>query len=294
VPTDHTQPEGVEHRQVHVGGLALHVAIAGEGPPLLLQHGWPQYWWCWREVIGPLATHHRVICPDLRGFGGSQAPASMGRLGAAFEKERLADDLLGLLDALELERVGLVGHDWGGLAGFLACLRAPHRFTAFLALAINHPWPQARRIPDPRAVARLWYQAVIATPLVGGALLRSRGAVKRMLETAGRGVFDEHAVARYADALSSAQGARSSVALYRSFLARELGPLIRGRYAGERLRVPTRLLVGERDPVLTADSLAGFEAHADDMTLEWVPDAGHFLPEERPGLVVQRARELFD
>jgi pimeloyl-ACP methyl ester carboxylesterase len=234
-----------------------------------------------------------VICPDLRGFGDSEAPASAGRLGAAYEKERLADDLLGLLDALELERVGLIGHDWGGLAGFLACLRAPQRFAGFLALAINHPWPQAGRVPDPRLLARLWYQAAIATPALGGELLRRRAIVERLLRTAGAGVFDDRAVARYADALSTPKATRSSVALYRSFLARELGPLIRGRYAGERLRVPTRLLVGERDPVLTAGSLAGFEPHADDMTLEWVPGAGHFLPEERPELVVERARELF-
>ncbi len=153
---------GVAHRFVTVGGVRLHVAEAGSGPPILLQHGWPQNWWEWRRLIGPLAADHRVICPDLRGLGWSDAPR--GR----YDKETLAGDLLGVLDALELalpgsgERVRLVGHDWGGFVGFLACLRAPERFESFLALSITHPWfGVGSGVPDPRALLRLWYQFVI-------------------------------------------------------------------------------------------------------------------------------------
>ena len=67
--------DGVTHRYVDLPGVRMHVAEAGGGPPILLLHGWPQHWWIWRKVIPALAENHRVICPDLRGFGWSEAPA---------------------------------------------------------------------------------------------------------------------------------------------------------------------------------------------------------------------------
>ncbi len=278
--------EGVDHRDLTVAGVRLRVAEIGSGPPLVLQHGWPQYSWAWRKLIPQLAARHRVICPDLRGFGGSAAPADGNML-----KERLAADLIGVLDALELERVRLVGHDWGGFAGFLACLQAPERFSGFLALAIIHPWPPASR-PTPKRLASVSYQFVIAAPLLGGALLRRRAMAERFLARAGGGVWDAAERSAYAAALSRPESVAATVGLYRQFLTKELKPLTAGRYASQRLSVPTRLLIGDRDPVITPDGVAGFEDHTDAMTLEWVPGAGHWLPEEHPELVIERIEAL--
>ncbi len=141
--------KGVQHRLVRAGRIEMHVAEAGEGPPLLLVHGWPQHWYCWRKLIGGLADEYRVICPDLRGLGWSDAPA------AGYDKETLADDLLNLIDALGLRSVRYVGHDWGGWAGYLLALRAPERVERYLALNILHPWQTARRVA-PHAW-RFWY-----------------------------------------------------------------------------------------------------------------------------------------
>src|SRR5271157_6121253 len=98
---------GMSHRTVDIGGLGLHVAEGGEGPPVLLLHGWPQHWYVWRGVAPGLAADHRVICPDLRGFGWSDAPPG------DYAKATLAGDIIGLLDAMELDRVDLIAHDWG-------------------------------------------------------------------------------------------------------------------------------------------------------------------------------------
>ncbi len=278
--------EGVTHRDVVVDGLRIHVAEAGSGSPVVLQHGWPQHWWAWRKVIPALAEHHRVICPDLRGFGWSAAPGDGDML-----KERLARDLIGVLDALGLERVALAGHDWGAFAGFLACLRAPERFSGFVAMAIIHPWPPVAR-PTPKRLASVSYQFVIAAPLIGGAFLRQPAMARRFLARAGGGVWSTEEVDEYAAALSRPSTVDATVALYRQFLVKELKPLTSGRYADARLQVPTRMIVGERDPVITADGLAGFETHADEMTLEWVPAAAHWLPEQVPELVVERIAAL--
>ncbi len=275
-----------------VGGVRVHVAEAGAGPPIVLQHGWPQHWWEWRRLIGPLAEEHRVICPDLRGFGWSEAPP--GR----YDKETLATDLLGVLDALGLalpgsgEQVRLIGHDWGGFTGFLACLRAPERFRSFLALSITHPWfTPGGGVPDPRSLLRLWYQFVIASPL-GPELFARRAVTRRFVGIAGDGVFDEETVKLYTAALTEPGTVRATQSLYRTFLTSELPAILRGRYRDARLRVPTRLLVGDRDPVLRAAALRGFEAHADDMTLQFVPDSGHWLPEQRPARVLAELRAM--
>jgi len=132
--------DGVSHRDVVANGVRLHVAEAGssDADPILMLHGWPQHWWVWRALIPPLAERHRVICPDLRGFGWSEAPR--GR----YEPEIFASDAIALLDALEIDRVRLAGHDWGGLAGYLLALRHPERVQRYLALNIVHPWLRIR------------------------------------------------------------------------------------------------------------------------------------------------------
>ena len=126
------------------------MAEAGAGEPVLLVHGWPQHWWCWRNVIPPLAAERRVICLDLRGFGWSDAPP--GR----YDKATFAADIVGLLDALGIERADLVAHDWGAWAGFLACLGHPDRFRSYLALNMYPPWPERRPWPwrRPRRATR--------------------------------------------------------------------------------------------------------------------------------------------
>ena len=277
---------GVTHRDVTVGGVRLHVAEAGEGPPIVLQHGWPQHWWAWRRLIGPLAAEHRVICPDLRGFGWSDAPP--GR----YDKESLAGDLIGVLDALDLSPSGSSSSATTGAASpasWPACARRSAS-RSFLALSITHPWfSVGPGIPDPRALLRLWYQFVLASPF-GPALLTRDGAMLRVFASAGEGVFDEETIALYVGALGQPATARASQALYRTFLTSEVAPIMRGRYGGERLTVPTRLVIGERDPVLTRDSVRGWEGHADELSVHWVPDSNHWLPEQRPERVLAGAR----
>lgn len=280
--------EGVEHREVTLAGVRVHVAESGAGRPLVLLHGWPQHWYCWRHLIPLLAPHFRLICPDLRGFGWTDAPPG------GYDKEQFATDLLGLLDELGLDRVGLIGHDWGAWTGFLACLRAPERFDAFLALGITAPFGDG----DPRSLVHAWrlaYQVLLASP-AGEYLLRTRPGLVRRLITGGsrrRGAWTAADLDAFAQRLQDPDRARASMRLYRTFLTRELPAVVAGRSGRHRLRVPTRLMVGERDPVVRPSMLRGLETYADDLRVTIVPGCGHFVPEERPELVAEAARELF-
>jgi pimeloyl-ACP methyl ester carboxylesterase len=280
---------GVSHRSVHARGLDFHVAEAGSGEDVVLcLHGWPQHWYEWRHLMPALADRHRVLAMDLRGFGWSDASPK------GYEKENLADDVLAVLDELGIERVKLVGHDWGGWIGFLLCLRAPQRFERYLALNILTPWLSKRGALLPYAW-RFAYQVVIMTPIVGYELHRRRRFVPRVLVAGStrKEVWDPATIAAFADNLAEPARARAAVQMYRTFQLRELPPILRGRYAHTRLTVPTRLLFGIEDVVLRPELLAGYERHADEMTVEEVPDCGHFIADERPDLVVARARDFF-
>ena len=127
-PTAPPDVPGARHRTVTIatadaGPLDLHVLEAGDAgaPPVLLLHGWPQHAWCWRHVIPLLAGDYRLIAPDLRGFGWSDCPAG------GYDPVTFAADAVALLDALEIERADVIGHDWGGSAAFALALTAPER-----------------------------------------------------------------------------------------------------------------------------------------------------------------------
>ncbi len=282
------QVDGVSHRTVRVRGLDFHLAEAGAGDDVVLcLHGWPQHWYEWRHLMPALADRHRVLALDLRGFGWSDAPRD------GYEKENLATDVLAVLDQLGLERVKLVGHDWGGWLGFLLCLRAPQRFQRYLALNILTPWTNPRAaVPE---AWRFWYQWMILTPGLGYRLHRSGRFVPKVLVGGStvREAWDERTLEIFSARFTEPARARAAVQMYRVFNLRELLPIARGRYRGQRLTVPTRLLFGSDDQALRPHLLAGYQRHADDMQLELVPGCGHFIADEMPALVAERARAFF-
>jgi pimeloyl-ACP methyl ester carboxylesterase len=279
--------KGVSHHWVRARGIEFHYAEAGSGEDVVLcLHGWPQHWYEWRHLMPALADRHRVIALDLRGFGWSEAPAS------GYEKEELASDVLAVLDELGIERVKLVGHDWGGWIGFLLCLRAPQRFERFLALSILPPWTGLREMAP--YLHRLWYQWVVLSPLLGYQLHRSGRFIPKVLvgSSARREVWEEETIHAFSDNYTEPARARAGVQMYRVFNLREMPPIAGGRYGDARLQVPTRLLIGEKDP-LPHQAITGYERHADQMTLEKVPGCGHFIVDEMPQLVTEKSREFF-
>jgi pimeloyl-ACP methyl ester carboxylesterase len=274
---------GVEHRFLHAGGLRMHLAQAGEGRPIVMLHGWPQHWYLWRRVIPLLAPHARVLCPDLRGFGWTDAP------GRGYDRETMAQDVLALLDELALDRVDLVGHDWGGWIGFLLALRRPERIGRFVALSIMPPWPSG----DLRGLLEAWriaYQIPLALPQVGRRMVEH--SLARLVLRTASDAFSEGEIEAFTERLKG-ERARASELLYRTFLLREALPVFAGRYAGLPLEVPTLLLVGERDAVIPTRAVREQAARADALELELVPETGHFIVDEKPELVADRTLAFF-
>jgi pimeloyl-ACP methyl ester carboxylesterase len=278
---------GVEHRWVETARLRVHLAEAGSGEPLILLHGWPQHWYAWRRLIPELASDYRVICPDLRGLGWSEAPAS------GYWKEDLATDLLALLDALSLGSARMIGHDWGTFVAYLAALREPGRFRRLIALNDIHPWIRI----DPRDavnIRRLAYQVVLSTPGLGTRALRGSGFVRRLIRRwSAVDAWSEEELQAFERPLREPARARASALYYRTFFFAELPRLLAGRYRKARLAPPTLQLFGEDDGVIRPYQLRGYQRHGDDIRLELIPGVGHFIAEEAPELVAERALRFF-
>lgn len=281
---------GVTHRWVEVDGLTVHVAEAGSGPVVLLLHGFPQHWWQWRHLIAPLAGGHRVVCPDFRGAGWSDAPPG------GYTRDRLLADTVGVLDALDLDRVDLLSHDYGALVGYQLCLQQPERVGRHLALSIPPPYFGF----DARLVAAIgrhaWFDMLLPLPLAGPRLLAggSQWLPRRMFtDHSTPGALAPQDLEVFLAPLRQPARARAGAALYRHFILPEAARTMTGRYRRHCLRTPTRVLLGAEDPVMRPEYLHGVRDHVDDLQVQVVPGASHFLADDQPGPVTSHALALF-
>jgi pimeloyl-ACP methyl ester carboxylesterase len=123
------------HRTVEVNGIRMHVAEQGEGPLVLLCHGFPETWYSWRHQLGALAAAgFRAVAPDMRGYGQTERPAEVER----YTQLHHVGDMVGLLDLLGVEQAVIVGHDWGAPVAWNAALLRPDRFRAVAALSVPY------------------------------------------------------------------------------------------------------------------------------------------------------------
>jgi pimeloyl-ACP methyl ester carboxylesterase len=281
--------EGAEHHLLDVRGAKLHVAELGAGPPVVLLHGWPQHWWTWRALMPLLADRYRVLAPDLRGFGWSE-PTRRG-----YRKEELADDVAGLLDALDIERAYLVGHDWGGVVGFLVCLNHSDRVIRYVPMNTGHLWPTLSLKGVPKQLGAMTYQGLLASPGLGRRINASPRVVGKVIGAITKQTdavlpaYAEQFAPRFAD---PARG-RAAAQVYRTFQLYEYPRWVRGLYADRRLTTPILWLHGINDPFFKPGMFRDIVDHADDVRIEYLPDCGHFPQEEQPALVAEHLREFF-
>lgn len=265
---------GVRRSFVEARGVRFHVTESGpeDGRPVLALHGWPQHHWVYRDLLADPPPGLRIIAPDLPGYGWS------GPAPHKWAKEDVAEDVLALMDAMGLDRVLLVGHDWGAFVGYRMVLAAPERFDGYLAMNMAHPWVTARNVL-PR-LYRFGYQIPLAT--FGVWVQQHTKFVEKVMFGIGSNL-DPKTARVYSERFRDPVCARAATDTYRTFLTREIPQSARNPET-RRATVPIRALFGVGDAAVHPSWVAAETANADDYTLETV-DASHFVVDERPDLV---------
>jgi haloacetate dehalogenase len=280
---------GFEYERVTVGDADYRVAIGGEGPAVVLLHGYPQTHYCWRRVAPELARSHTVVAPDIRGYGRSRAPSG-GPNGEGYSKREMAADIVAILDALGLDRAAVVGHDRGGRVAYRMALDHPDRVECLAVLNIVPTVEQFERVNPENAIG-YWPFFFLAQPAPFPERLIAAAPdhyVRSIIGdwTAVADGIDEEALRHYVDAFTE-DSIASHCAEYRAsfHLDRKLDAA--DRDAGRRIGCPVLVLWGALDEGF-ADSdgpLEVWRRWADEVEGEGLP-AGHFIPEEAPAEVI--------
>ena len=262
-------------RFVDGAGVRLHVVEAGpaDGPVVVLLHGFPEFWYGWRRQIGPLArAGWRVWAPDQRGYNLSGAPRGV----AAYDVDRLADDVEALIDAAGVASAAVIGHDWGAVVGWWLALRSPGRVGRLAVLNVPHPLAYKRFLPrSPRQMLKSWYVGFFQLPALPELGLRQLGT-RALTLTSASGTFSDADLARYRAAWARPGRARGMISWYRA-LARRLGGL---QLDDPTVRVPTLIAWGADDAFLDVRLATRSAAYCADVRLHVLDGVSHWVQHE--------------
>jgi pimeloyl-ACP methyl ester carboxylesterase len=273
-----------EHHMVAANGARFHVAVAGDGPLVLLLHGFPQFWWSWRHQLPALAdAGYRVAAMDLRGFGASDKPPR------GYDPRTLAEDASGVIRSLGDRDAIVVGHGLGGLVAWTLAVVHPRQVRRLVAVSMPHPRRLRRaHLTDPRQVSasrQVWaYQAPVLPErrLVAD----DAAAIGRLLHRwAGPGFPDPDTEARYRQAAQIHGVAHCALESYR-WQVRSLPRTDGIRYArrmASPVTVPTLQVHGALDGCVLPGSAQGSRRYVE-ASYRWhlMPGVGHFPHEEDP------------
>jgi haloacetate dehalogenase len=276
---------GLEYERIEVGRASYRVAVGGDGPAVVLLHGYPQTHYCWREVATELALGHRVIAPDIRGYGETRAPAG-GPHGEGYSKREMAADVVALLDAFGIERASLIGHDRGGRIAYRMALDHPERVERLAVLNIVPTVDQFERVTPDNAIDYWpWFLLAQPAPFPERLIAAAPGHYLRSIVGAWAARPERichAAVDHYVAALDEATIAATCADYRASFhLDRQLDAV--DRADGHRIAQPLLALWGQVDEGFAHDASPVDVWRRWGERVEGQPiRAGHFIPEEAP------------
>jgi len=278
-----TTTETWQHRDIFTNGIRMHYVIQGEGPLVVMLHGFPEFWYSWRHQIPFLAQHgYTAVAPDLRGYNDTDKP----RRG--YDIPTLLRDIEGLIKGLGQEKAVIVGHDWGGILAWAFAIRYPLMTERLIAMNAPHPQAMQREFRTLKQLRKSWYIFVFQIPWLPEKLLLRNQAndVGRMLNggAAQKAAFPHEVTAIYREAMSKPGAMTAALNYYRQLLRHLPEPATRET---THVSVPTLLIWGEQDNALGIELTTGLEQWVDDIQVKRIPDSGHWVQQEQPDKVNQ-------
>ena len=265
----------MDHVTFNNAGVHIHAVVDGpsDGRPVILLHGFPDFWYGWRKQIPALAAAgFRVIVPDQRGYNTSDKPPR----AASYRMSSLVDDVLAIAWELRLDRFSVVGHDWGGAVAWELSIAHPEKIERLVILNMPHPAVMFRHLrTNPRQLARSAYMFFFQLPVAPEIALLSSG-IRWLSGTSRSGTFSIRDLQHYRESWSVPGSPTAMLNWYRAAF-RHPPPQV-----GTKVQVPTRILWGREDRFLLPELAPESLEYCDQAELLWFPNATHWLHIEEP------------
>ncbi|MEW6277275.1 MAG: alpha/beta hydrolase [Candidatus Eremiobacterota bacterium] len=268
----------LRHGFSQLSEVGLHTVEAGEGPLLLLLHGFPDFWYTWRKQLEVLGRSFRVVAPDLRGYNQSDKPASV----KAYRMDRLARDVAELIEDLGEQSALVAGHDWGGAVAWATAGFFPERVRRLAVLNCPHPNAMSHALRrNPRQLARSWY--ILGFQLRGLPEWILRRRLAAWLRYAYGDLLTSQDLKRHLEALRRPAALTSAIHYYRA-----------GAVQVPPTRCPALLLFGTGDRFLLRSTAADSARHVETpLRIEWLEGVGHWVHLEATDEVNRTLLEWF-
>ena len=276
-----------QHECIHTNGINLHYVTQGEGPLMLMLHGFPEFWYSWRKQIPEFAKDHKVVAIDLRGYNDSDKPANK----EAYVMTEFIADVKGVIEGLGYDRCILVGHDWGGAIAWNFAYAYPNLVEKLIILNLPHPAKFAQGLRTPQQLLRSSYIFLFQLPFVPEMLIQFDDY--KALESAFLGMavnktaFTQEDLDAYKDAFAKRGAVTAALNYYRNIFQQGLTS-----QDWSVLDVPTLMIWGESDTALGKELTYGTEAYVRDFQIKYIPHCSHWVQQEQPQLVNQYIREF--
>ena len=272
--------EALTHRWHDVGYMRLHCVEAGEGPLVVLLHGFPEFWYSWRHQIPALAAAGlRVVAPDMRGYNVSGKPRGVD----AYRWQALTGDVVGLVRACGEERASIVGHDWGGVVGWHFAMCHPEMLERLAILNAPHPLHFLRALATPGQLARSWYIGFFQLPWIPEAVLSARNfsVLRQMLarDPEQPGAFSPEDIERYVEACRQPGALTAALNYYRAAARQNPARLQRETRVVD---APVLVIWGEKERALGADLAEPPGEWVRNARVERLPTASHWVASDEP------------